>query len=68
MIYDYEFEEEVEYTLVSSREVDPLNNKISDQSPIGRALIGAKIGDVVTVDVPDGVVKFEIRKIEKKPH
>ena len=68
VIYDFEFEEEVEYTLVSSREVDPLNNKISDQSPIGRALIGAKVGDIVTVDVPDGVVKFEIRKIEKKPH
>lgn len=68
VIYDFEFEEEVEYTLVSSREVDPLNNKISDQSPIGRALIGAKVGDIVTVDVPDGVVKFEIRNIEKKPH
>ena len=68
VIYDFEFEEEIEYTLVSSREVDPLNNKISDQSPIGRALIGAKVGDIVTVDVPDGVVKFEIRNIEKKPH
>ncbi len=68
VIYDFEFDEEVEYTLVSSREVDPLNNKISDQSPIGKALIGAKVGDTVTVEVPDGSAKFEIRKIEKKAH
>ncbi len=66
LIYDMEYDEEVEYTLVSSREVDPLNNKISDQSPIGKALIGAKVGDTVTVEVPDGIAKFEIRKIEKK--
>ncbi len=66
LIYDFEFEEEVEYTLVSSREVDPLNNKISDQSPIGKALIGAKVGDTITVEVPDGTAKFEIRGIEKK--
>ncbi len=68
LIYDLEFEEEIEYTLVSSREVDPLNNKISDQSPIGKALIGAKVGDTVTVEVPDGTAKFEIRNIEKKAH
>jgi transcription elongation factor GreA len=68
LIYDFEFEEEVEYTLVSSREVDPLNNKISDQSPIGKALIGAKVGDTITVEVPDGTAKFEIRGIEKKAH
>ena len=68
LIYDLEFEEEIEYTLVSSREVDPLNNKISDQSPIGKALIGAKVGDTVTVEVPDGIAKFEIRNIEKKAH
>ena len=68
LIYDFEFEEEVEYTLVSSREVDPLNNKISDQSPIGKALIGAKVGDTITVEVPDGTAKFEIRSIEKKAH
>ncbi len=68
VIYDFEYDEEVEYTLVSSREVDPLNNKISDQSPIGKALIGAKVGDTVTVEVPDGTAKFEIKKIEKKAH
>ena len=65
-VYDMDFDEEVEYQIVSSREVDPLENKISDQSPIGKALIGTKVDDVVSVDVPDGVAKFKIVKIEKK--
>ena len=53
-IYDMEYDEETSYTLVSSREVDPLNNLISDQSPIGRALIGTKVGDIVSVEIHDG--------------
>lgn len=65
-VYDMDFDEEVEYQIVSPREVDPLENKISDQSPIGKALIGTKVGDIVSVDVPDGVAKFKILKIEKK--
>ena len=65
-IYDMDFDEELAYTIVSSREVDPLNNMISDQSPIGKALIGTKVGDTVTVEVPDGVAKFKVMNIEKK--
>lgn len=65
-VHDMDFDEEVEYQIVSSREVNPLENKISDQSPIGKALIGTKVGDIVSVDVPDGVAKFKILKIEKK--
>lgn len=65
-IYDMDFDEEFAYTIVSSREVDPLNNMISDQSPIGRVLIGTKVGDVVSVEVPDGIAKFKVMKIEKK--
>lgn len=65
-VYDMEYDEEVEYLIVSSREVDPLENKISDQSPIGKALIGTKVGDVISVEVPDGVAKFKVLKIEKK--
>jgi transcription elongation factor GreA len=61
-----DFDEEFAYTIVSSREVDPLNNMISDQSPIGRVLIGTKVGDVVSVEVPDGIAKFKVMKIEKK--
>ena len=65
-VYDMEYDEEVEYQIVSSREVDPLENKISDQSPIGKALIGTKVGDIISVEVPDGVAKFKVMKIEKK--
>ena len=64
-IYDMDYDEETAYTLVSSREVDPLSNLISDQSPIGRALIGTKVGDIVSVDIPDGVAKFRVVKIAR---
>lgn len=65
-VYDMDYDEEVEYQIVSSREVDPLENKISDQSPIGKALIGTKVGDIISVEVPDGIAKFKVMKIEKK--
>ncbi|MBQ3488960.1 MAG: transcription elongation factor GreA [Clostridia bacterium] len=64
-IYDMEYDEEIAYTLVSSREVDPLSNLISDQSPIGRALIGTKVGDIVTVEIPDGTAKFRVVNIAR---
>ena len=64
-IYDMDYDEEIEYFIVSSREVDPLHNKISDQSPIGKALMGTKVGDVVSVEVPDGVANFRIVNIAK---
>ncbi|MBR5187223.1 MAG: transcription elongation factor GreA [Clostridia bacterium] len=64
-IYDMDYNEETAYTLVSSREVDPLNNLISDQSPIGRALIGTKVGDIVSVEIPDGVAKFRVVNISR---
>jgi len=65
VVYDIEYDEEIEYQLVSSREVNPLENKISDQSPIGKAIIGAKVGDVVSVAVPDGDIKVKIMQIKK---
>lgn len=63
-IYDEEFEEEVIYTLVGSAEADPSNGKISNESPIGAALLGHKEGDVVEVDAPDGIIKFKILQIQ----
>ena len=48
-VYDEEFDEEEEYHVVGSTEADPANNKISDESPVGRALIGHKVGDIVAV-------------------
>lgn len=64
-LYDIEFEEEVEYTIVGSTEVDLTANKISNESPIGKALIGAKKGATVEVNAPAGIIKYEIRKITK---
>ena len=64
-LYDIEFDEEVEYTIVGSTEVDLAQNKISNESPIGKALIGAKKGATVDVQAPAGVIKYEIRKITK---
>lgn len=64
-VLDMEFDEEDEFMIVNSHEVDSVARKISDQSPIGKALIGAKVGDVVTVEVPDGTAQFKILKITR---
>lgn len=64
-IFDYEYEEELEYSIVGSTEADPTKGKISDESPIGRALIGKKTGDVVDVETPGGVIKVKILAIGK---
>ncbi len=58
----------VEYTIVSSREVDPFKNKISDLSPIGKSMVGTKVGDVVTVEVSDKVLRMKIKSIKKVVH
>ena len=62
-VFDIEFDEEIEYQVVGSAEADPRSGKISDESPVGRALLGAKVGDVVEAEAPGGIVKFEIRNI-----
>ena len=64
-VFDKEFDEEVSYQIVGSTEADPMNGRISDESPVGKALLGHKVGDVVDVEVPDGVVTFEILDIAK---
>ncbi|KUJ89843.1 MAG: GreA/GreB family elongation factor [Thermoanaerobacter thermocopriae] len=64
-VYDESYNEEVEYTIVGSAEADPMNNKISDESPIGKALLGKKVGDVVSVEVPAGIIKLKILEIRK---
>ena len=58
--------EEVTYRLVGFTQSDPLAGKISDESPVGRALIGKQVGDVVEVEVPKGKVSFEILEVAKK--
>ncbi|MCI5642869.1 MAG: transcription elongation factor GreA [Peptoniphilus sp.] len=52
--------EEDEYTIVGSAEADPLEGKISNESPVGSKLLGNRVGDVVEVEVPDGIIRYEI--------
>ncbi|NLJ66551.1 MAG: transcription elongation factor GreA [Clostridiales bacterium] len=64
-ILDIEYDEVMEYTIVGSAEADPGQNRISNESPVGRALIGQQINSVVDVHVPDGVIKLKILEIKK---
>ncbi|MFR6448806.1 MAG: transcription elongation factor GreA [Peptoniphilus grossensis] len=59
-VRELESMEEDEYTIVGSAEADPLEGKISNESPVGSRLIGNRVGDVVEVEVPDGIIKYEI--------
>ena len=64
-VLDIEFDDVIEYTIVGSAEANPGKNKISNESPVGRALLGKSIGSEVEVDVPDGVIKLKILEIKK---
>ena len=64
-VHDIEFDEDVEYTIVGSTEVKLAENKISNESPLGMALLGAKKGDTVDVDAPAGVIQYKILSITK---
>ena len=64
-LYDVEFDEEVEYTIVGSTEVNLAENKISNESPLGAALLGAKKGHTVDVNAPAGIMKYKILDIKK---
>ena len=64
-LYDVEFDEKVTYQIVGSTEANILNNKISNESPIGKALIGSKIGQTVDVEGPDGTCQFKILEINR---
>ena len=64
-ILDLEFKEEETYTIVGSTEVDLSQNKISNESPIGKALIGAKKNQVVEVHAPAGILKYKVLEITK---
>lgn len=64
-LLDLEFDEEVLYTIVGSTEVNLAENKISNESPMGKALIGRKKGETIEVDAPAGIIKFKILAIKK---
>lgn len=65
VVKDLEFDEEMEYVIVGSAEADPYEGRISNESPLGSALIGCEIGEIVEVSVPDGVIKYEILQIAR---
>ncbi len=64
-ILDMEYNEEMEYKIVGSTEADSLKGKISNESPVGKALIGAKVKDVVAVETPTGEFKYKVLKIQR---
>ena len=64
-VLDIEFDEKVEYTIVGSTEVDLAENKISNESPLGAALLGAKKNQTVDVNAPAGIMKYKILQIKK---
>ena len=64
-VYDEEFDETTEYSIVGSNEVDPLANKISDMSPMGKALIGKRAGDEVAVEAPGGIIKLKVVEVSR---
>ena len=67
-LLDEDFEEEITYSIVGSNQADPLEHKISDQSPIGRALMGKKAGDRVAVTAPAGELHFTVLEVTRANH
>ena len=64
-IKDMEYKEELEYKIVGSTEANSLKGKISNESPVGKALIGAKKGQTVEVETPAGVLKYKVLEIQR---
>lgn len=64
-LFDKEFEEELTYKIVGSQEADPMNGAISEDSPLGKALLGKNAGDEVTAEAPAGPVEYKLLKIER---
>lgn len=65
-VYDYDMDDENEYTIVGSQEADPMNFCISEDAPFGKAMIGKKAGDEFSYEAPVGTLTFKILSVEKK--
>ena len=63
-LHDVEYDEDIEYTIVGSSEADSLNSKISNESPLGAALIGKKVGDTVKIEAPVGEIEYKIISVD----
>ncbi|MGN1445108.1 MAG: transcription elongation factor GreA [Eubacteriales bacterium] len=69
ILHDMDDDEDITYSIVGSNEVDPLENKISDLSPIGHAIMGKRAGDEVQVEVPNGsVLRFQVVDVTRRSH
>ena len=64
-VYDIDFDEEMEFKIVGSTEANSLQNKISNESPVGHALLGRKVGDVVDVETQVGVIQYKVLEIQR---
>ena len=65
LILDIEFSDELEYKIVGSTEADSLKGKISNESPVGKALMGHKVGDIVEVETQVGAIQYKVLEIQK---
>ena len=64
-ILDVEYNEELEYKIVGSTEANSLKGKISNESPVGKALIGTKVGDTITVETQAGAFQYKVLEIQR---
>ena len=64
-VLDKEFDEEIEFRIVGFTEANSLQNRISNESPVGQALVGKKVGDVVGVETQAGVLEYEVLEIQR---
>ena len=65
-VRDLEFEEDSEYEIVGSQEADPMNGRISEDSPFGKALLGKAVGDQVVVEAPAGIIQYKVLELIKE--
>ncbi|MCH5208488.1 MAG: transcription elongation factor GreA [Oscillospiraceae bacterium] len=65
-ILDVDMDEEMEFKIVGTKEADINNGKMSDESPIGAAIMGKKVGEEVDVETPTGIIKFKVLEIRKE--
>ena len=64
LLHDIEYDEKIEYRLVGPAEADVINNLISYESPLGKELFGKKVGDIIEVSAPVGIIKYELLEIK----
>lgn len=64
-VFDITFDEEMEFNIVGSTEANSLEGKISNESPVGKALIGARAGETVSVEMPSGIIEYKVLEIQR---